>query len=392
MAAPKLTDHSIPWTSTIPANKNKPATLFVRERDGTKPNHPREPVLMLHGRSVPALAGFDLQHPKYGWADDLAQAGYDVFIMDLQGSGRSTRPEMSDPRNVNPVQKPLLSTHPGGASGPVQYQAQLDNSQSNWDEVHKVVTYIKTLTSASKVDLIGWSAAAQQLGPYAIQHKDNVRSLLLLAPVFPPNGRQSKPGTRWEAPVDLPVKTPEAVFGFPMTLSTKAGVQATWDRDLKCRRQREEGMVDVVWKAIMENDSIGATWGPEAEGAPGVPGGVMRVKNPYWWGWNSTTVGLDGILGADVPVLIIYGDLDSIVNTASNLGLLYFSVPALYDLIPGSHKLTFRIACAGHQIPWEIRAKTVQRMSRHWLKDHTVEGLAKGSYFLDEDDVLTPMD
>ncbi len=350
MAAPKLTDHSIPWTSTIPANKNKPATLFVRERDGTKPNHPREPVLMLHGRSVPALAGFDLQHPKYGWADDLAQAGYDVFIMDLQGSGRSTRPEMSDPRNVNPVQKPLLSTHPGGASGPVQYQAQLDNSQSNWDEVHKVVTYIKTLTSASKVDLIGLSL------------------------------------------IHMYKRQPEAVFGFPMTLSTKAGVQATWDRDLKCRRQREEGMVDVVWKAIMENDSIGATWGPEAEGAPGVPGGVMRVKNPYWWGWNSTTVGLDGILGADVPVLIIYGDLDSIVNTASNLGLLYFSVPALYDLIPGSHKLTFRIACAGHQIPWEIRAKTVQRMSRHWLKDHTVEGLAKGSYFLDEDDVLTPMD
>ncbi|MEV6205878.1 hypothetical protein [Kitasatospora sp. NPDC051914] len=52
----------------------------------------------------------------------------------------------------------------------------------------------------------------------------------------------------------------------------------------------------------------------------------------------------------------------------------------------------FRIACAGHQIVWERRAKTVHRMSRQWLKDHTVEGLAKGSFFLDEDDVLTPLD
>ncbi|MFJ8595826.1 alpha/beta fold hydrolase [Streptomyces sp. NPDC093598] len=389
MAAPVLKDHLIPWTSTIPANKGKPATLFVRERNGTKPNKPREPVLMLHGRSVPALAGFDLQHGTYSWATFLAEAGYDVFVMDLQGSGRSTRPEMDDPRNVNPAQKPLLDVHPGGASGPVQYASQLDNSQSNWDEVHKVITYIKDLTGASKAHLIGWSAAAQQLGPYAIRHKENVKSLLLLAPIFPPNGRQSKPGTRWDPPVQLPQSEPASVFGFPMTLTTKAGFTTAWDRDVKCHKQREEGMVDVVWDAIMENDAVGAKWGPDVAGKPS---GVVRVKNQYWWGWNSTTVPLDDILGSDVPVLIIYGDLDSTVNTPANLGLLHFSVPALYDAIPGAHKLMFRIACAGHQILWERQANAVHRMSRQWLKDGTAEDLAKGSYFLDEDGVLTPMD
>lgn len=389
MAAPPFINHEIPWTSTIPANKDKPATLFVRERNGTKPNKPREPVLMLHGRSVPALAGFDLQYGKYSWAENLADAGYDVFVMDLQGSGRSTRPEMDNPRNVNPAQKYLLEVHPGGASAPVQYASQLDNSQSNWDEVHKVVTHIKDLTGASKVHLIGWSAASQQLGPYAIQHPENVKSLLLLAPIFPPNGRQSKPGTRWDPPVSLPVSAPPAVFGFPMTLTTKTGFATAWDRDVKCHKQREEGMVDVVWKAIMENDATGATWGPDLAGAPE---GVMRVKNQYWWGWNSTTVPLDGTLGSDVPVLIIYGDLDSTVNTSPDLGLLYFSVPALYKTIPGDHKLMFRLACAGHQIVWESQAKTVHRYSRQWLKDRTVEGLAKGSFFLDEDEVLTPLD
>ena len=388
MASPVLTDHNIPWTSTIPANKDKPATLFVRERNGTKPSHTRQPVLMLHGRSVPGLAGFDLDYDKYSWAQFLADAGYDVFVMDLQGSGRSTRPVMDDPRNVNPAQKSLLVDHPGGALTPVQYTSQLDNSQSNWDEVHKVVTYIKGLTGAPKVDLIGWSAASQQLGPYAIQHKENVRSLLLLAPIFPPNGRQSKPSTRWDPPVSLPVSAPPSVFGFPMALTTKSGFATAWDRDVDCHKQREDGMVDVVWKAIMENDALGATWGPDVAGAPE---GVMRVKNQYWWGWNSTTVPLDGTLGSDVPVLIIYGDLDSTVNTSADLGLLYFSVPALYQAIPGDQKLMFRIACASHQIVWERKAKVVHNMSRQWLNNGTVEDLAKGSFFLDEDGVLTPV-
>ncbi|WP_369034437.1 alpha/beta fold hydrolase [Streptomyces adonidis] len=389
MAEPILTDHNIPWTSTIPANYGKPATLFVRERNGTKPNQPRRPVLMLHGRSVPALAGFDLRHGKYSWAEFLADAGHDVFVMDLQGSGRSTRPQMDDPRNVNPAQKHLLTTHPGGVLDPVQYPHQLDNSQSNWEEVHKVVTFIQGLTGASKVDLIGWSAAAQQLGPYAIQHKENVKSLLLLAPIFPPNGRQSKPGTRWDPPVPLPQSTPAALFGFPMTLTGKSGLESSWDKDVKCHKQREDGIVDVVWKAIMENDPIGAKWGHEVEGMPGVPGGLARVKNPYWWGWNSTTVPLDGTLGSDVPVLIIYGEHDSVVNTSPDLGLLYFSVPALYKAVPGGQKLMFRIACAGHQIVWERQAKVVHNMSKQWLKNGTVEDLAKGSYFLDEDGVVT---
>ncbi|MFI5689524.1 hypothetical protein [Streptomyces sp. NPDC051636] len=54
-----------------------------------------------------------VQHTSYGWAQALAQAGYDVFMMDLQGSGRSPRPRMEDPCNVNSnqqsaVRPPLL--------------------------------------------------------------------------------------------------------------------------------------------------------------------------------------------------------------------------------------------------------------------------------------------
>ncbi|MEU5507610.1 hypothetical protein [Streptomyces fungicidicus] len=44
--------------------------LFVRERDGTPPGHvdERTAVLMLHGRSIPVLPGFDLEYKSYSWA------------------------------------------------------------------------------------------------------------------------------------------------------------------------------------------------------------------------------------------------------------------------------------------------------------------------------------
>jgi hypothetical protein len=124
-------DHAVPHVSTIPANLNEHVNLFVREYDGTRPHHDPEAVLMLHGRSVPALAGFDLHHGGYSWAQDLAQAGYDVFMMDLQGSGLSPRPEMDNPCNANPAQQnAALVPNPLVAACPPAYPKQLGNSQS----------------------------------------------------------------------------------------------------------------------------------------------------------------------------------------------------------------------------------------------------------------------
>nr|WP_179419786.1 hypothetical protein [Streptomyces sp. TLI_235] len=50
----------------------------------------------------------------------------------------------------------------------------------------------------------------------------------------------------------------------------------------------------------------------------------------------------------------------------------------------------FRIACAGHSMAWERKSKVLQRISRQWLDEKSVEGLSSGSYHLDEGGVLTP--
>ncbi|MEU6882283.1 alpha/beta hydrolase [Streptomyces sp. NPDC046712] len=389
-AAPTVTDLYVEHYSTIPANAGDKVKLFVREYKAAH-DGPRLPVLMLHGRSVAGVAVFDLPYKKYSWAAELAKAGYDVYVMELQGSGLSTRPTMDDYRNVSPAesQRRLLVPNPTATiyTGPVEYGSQLNNSQSDWDEVGKVVDFVLARAAATKLDLIGYSAAVQQLGPYTIMNHGKVRSLFLAAPIFPPNGRQSKPGTEFGAPVPLPVSAPAGAFGFPMTVATKGGLDVVWQRDLRCPGQREDGIVDEVWKAMMSVDTYGAAWGGPVAGSPE---GLNRVRNSYWWGWNSTTVKLHDVLGDKVPVCIVYGAHDSIVNTSPDLGLTYFSTPELYRKIPGQQKLMFRLSCAGHQLLWENHAaKLVHTMSEHWLKQSKVEGETSGSYDRDEDGALT---
>ncbi|MFF3654687.1 alpha/beta fold hydrolase [Streptomyces olivochromogenes] len=347
----------------------------MRERDGTPPGHldERTAVLMLHGRSVPVLAGFDLDFKSYSWADVLAKAGYDVFMMDLQGSGLSPRPKMDDPRNVNPAQQNLLKPRPPGFTpGPPNYPFQLTNSNSDRDELNTVVEWIIRERGVKKVAFIGWSAAAFTMGPYAVKNPGKVSSLFLLAPIFPPEGTSNAPD---------PLPQP----GFPTFLSTKDGTWNGWSNEVHCEGQREEEMRDKVWNAIMKSDPVGSTWGPEGE-----DGGRNRIRNFVRWGWNKTTAAQGGVLGGSVPVLIAYGEHDRQVNTASEDPEFNFSVPALYNAIAGDHKLMVKLDCAGHSVVWEMQHKNVHDLSKHWLKHLKVDGKTQGIFDMNTNGDISP--
>ena len=68
-----------------------------------------------------------------------------------------------------------------------------------------------------------------------------------------------------------------------MMLNIRSAFMDAWNREIKCDGQVENGIQDIVWNAIMENDQIGSTWG--------APDGVMRVRTFFLWGWNATTAG-----------------------------------------------------------------------------------------------------
>lgn len=364
-------DHQVPHVSTVPANAGEEVRLFVRERvrSDIGDGKPREAVLMIHGRSVPVLAGMELEYGDYDWALWLARAGgFDVFMLDFQGSGRSPRPRMDDPCNTPTAQqKSLLIPNPLGATCPHSYSSTLNTTASDLDELDTVVDYIRRLRGVDKVHLVGWSQASFRIGPYAVQHADKVASLFFFAPIFNPAFTQ----------------TPKPSEPTPMTLTTRADLFTTnssttgWST---CEDQREPGIEDIVWAAIMDNDDVGRTWGPPAAGAPegSAPEGVMRVRQAILSGWNA---GVASQL--TVPTLIIRGEFDTGLGGRQD-------VAQLYGLIQNDNKLRFTVECGGHFMVWEKEHWILQQISKEWIKHGRVGGFDHGEFLVDKNGNLTP--
>src|SRR5262249_4713370 len=151
-------DHFVPHISTEGANKGSRVTLFVRERGGA----PAGPdVLFVQGRSAAPVPSFDLGDRDYRWVGYLADAGFDVFALGLQGYGSSSKPTvMDDPCNPSPDnQAKYLVPNPLPAPCPPPYPHSFGSFATDWDEIDTVVEFIRSLRGnrALKVNLVGWS-------------------------------------------------------------------------------------------------------------------------------------------------------------------------------------------------------------------------------------------
>jgi pimeloyl-ACP methyl ester carboxylesterase len=374
-------DHAVPHISTVAANSGELVQLFVRERVRRDVDQsPRPAVLMIHGRSVPVLAAAELRYEDYDWALFLARSGgFDVFMLDFQGSGRSPRPRMDDPCNAPNAQQGLLIPNPLSATCPHSYPFTLNTETSDLDELDAVVDYIRQLRGVDRVHLVSWSAGSFRIGPYAVRHPDKVASLFFFAPIF---------NTAFRG-------TPPIADPTPMTLLTRADVFAGdgrvtgWDVEVNaalargCENPRESGIQDVVWAAIMENDELGSTWGRPPAGAPegSPPEGVMRVRQAV----NKTPVwNADVAARVTVPTLIIRGEFDT-----GQGGLQHLS--ELYRLVNNDNKLRFTVQCAGHYLQWERQRGILHQFSKEWVKHGRVSGLDRGEFVVDSEGNVSPM-
>ncbi|MFL5479849.1 MAG: alpha/beta fold hydrolase [Gemmatimonadaceae bacterium] len=353
-------DYAVPHTSTVAANAGESVNLFVRERvrsDVT--DRPREAVLMIHGRSVPVLAGMELRYADYDWALWLARSGgFDVFMLDFQGSGRSPRPRMDDPCNAPRAQQTsLLIPNPLEATCPAAYPFTLNTTASDLDELDTVVEYIRKLRGVDKVHLVGSSQASFRIGPYAVRHPDKVASLFFFAPIFNTVFKQ----------------TPQPSEPTPMTLTTRADLFTSnssttgWST---CEGQREPGIEDVIWSAIMENDELGRTWGPSD--------GVMRVRQAILSGWNA-----DVAAQLTVPTLIIRGEFDTGLGGRQD-------VSELYRLVKNDNKLRFTVQCAGHFMNWEKQRWILHQISKEWIKHGRAGGFDRGEFYVTTEGTFIP--
>src|SRR5919197_6151556 len=169
-------DHYVRTQSAVPAMAGQPAQIYVRERvqactalRGAALGD--RVVLFVHGAGTPAEVAFDVPHQDYSGMAFLARAGFDVFSMDTEGYGRSTRPApMNDPCNLaKDRQAPFVS-----APCAPTYPHQLTTIASDWNDIGAVVDYVRALRHVDRLNLVAWSLGGPRAGGYAAQHPDHI--------------------------------------------------------------------------------------------------------------------------------------------------------------------------------------------------------------------------
>jgi pimeloyl-ACP methyl ester carboxylesterase len=326
-------DHYVRVTSTVPSIAGQIANIYVRERVRARAASPAEGrvVLFVHGAGTPAEVAFDPSAPGYSWMAYLADAGFDVFSMDTTGYGRSTRPApMNDPCNLSPEQQkqfvPALMAAPCAPA----YPHQLTNIGSDWNDIHAVVDYIRSLRKVDKVGLVAWSLGGPRAGGYAAQHPENVSAMVLLAPAYNRNAAASAP--------------PLPNAGVAFNTQSRAEFVANWDRQVGCPGQYEPSVRDAVWADMIASDPVGATWG----------GGVRRAPSTTTWGWNMAMAA-----ATRIPALLVAGVHDKQVTPER--------VRPLYDDLGSSQKVLIDLGCASHNAMWEKNRLLLFKASLDWL-------------------------
>jgi pimeloyl-ACP methyl ester carboxylesterase len=207
-------------------------------------------VLFVHGATYPSETVFDIDLPGGSWAEHVAGKGYDVYLVDVRGYGRSTRPAAMD---APPAENPPFATTVDAVK-----------------HVGAAVDFILKARGISKLNLVGWSWGTALMAGYAMSNNDKVNKLVLYAPL-------------WH------LKAPPPFSG--------AGAYRTASRDVVRQRgirgippQRVEDVsptawFDAWWLATLATDPVGAKQNPPVLRAPN---GVLKDIVDYWGAGKAT--------------------------------------------------------------------------------------------------------
>jgi pimeloyl-ACP methyl ester carboxylesterase len=347
--APLLSvDHYVRVKSTAPGFAGQTAQLYVREvvRPGIALRGrvaSAGVVLFVHGAGTPAEVAFDVPYKDYSWMAFLANAGYDVFSMDMTGYGRSTRPPaMNDPCNLSKEQQARFIPQLIAAPCAPSHATPITTMGSDWSDIGAVVDHLRQLRGVDKVSLVAWSQGGPRAGGYAARNPEKVSALVVLAPAYNRAG-----------PLDAPNPLPSA--NAPMNVQSHADFTANWDRQVGCPEQFEPGASAAVWDEMVASDPVGSTWGTGVRRAPQVP----------TWGFNQKVVA-----GMQTPFLMVAGVHDKQV--------LPERVRDLYTDLGSKEKVIVDLACSSHNAMWERNHLLLFRASLEWLRDRKVNGMATG--------------
>lgn len=256
--------------------------LFVRNKrpacpDGTRP---ARVLLYVHGATYPSETAFDLPLGGTSWMEHIARQGWDVWLVDLRGYGRSTRPpEMDRPAAEG---EPIVTT-----SVAVR-------------DVNAAVEHILATTKLPKVTLLGWSWGTTTMGAYAVRHPERVEKLVLYAPV-------------WTRTTPSPLSG-SGPIGTYRTVE-KAGAKTRWIAGVPADK------VDALIPAGWFDQWADATWATDptaaSTGKLRAPNGVVLDLRRFWLAdspfWNPSLI--------TVPTLVTVAEWDQDTPPAMSLAV-----------------------------------------------------------------------
>ncbi|MDA8248384.1 MAG: alpha/beta fold hydrolase [Rhodospirillales bacterium] len=215
---------------------------------------PDRTLVFVHGATYPASTAFDLELGGTSFMQDLAEHGFDVYLLDLPGYGRSTRPaQMAQPADANP---PIETT----ADAVRHYGA--------------VVAYVLHRRNLSRLDVMGWSWGTSIAAGFATEKPEQVERLVLYAPIWIVQGEVAAIGGNGR-------------LGAYRTVTADSAKQR-WLRGVA--PENVAGLIPDGWFEAWQQ----ATWATDPAGSaqtPPVlraPNGVIKDLRGYWMSGKST--------------------------------------------------------------------------------------------------------
>ena len=249
--------------------------LYVRnKRPGGMTAFTHEKTLLFaHGANDPAESVIDLTLSSISWMDYIAQHGWDVWLVDIRGYGRSTRPpEMDRPATGSPI----LTTN------------------AALQDLSAAVDHILKRREISKITLMGWSRGCTLMATYTADNTEKVKRLVLYAPPWvsktaPPSGSRT-----------------------PLPAYKSFTLEAARERWLKPVPERKRGELipigwfETWWAANLVSDPAGAKQSPPVFRSPN---GWFQNPNEYLSAGKSFYYDPSKIT---VPSLIVHAEWDDI--------------------------------------------------------------------------------
>jgi len=249
--------------------------IFVRNKRPANLTRfrPERTLLYVHGATYPASTSFDLKLDGFSWMDYLAERGYDVYLLDVRGYGRSTRP-------------PEMAEKPD-AHGPIV------RGDTAVRDIGAVVDFILKRRNIPRLSLIGWSWGTTLMATYTTQNAGKVERLVLYAPGW----------VRKTASL-VPV-APGALGAYRMTTRQQAHTRwLTGVPEDKKATLIPAGWFDAWADATWATDPVGAQQNPPVIRAPN---GVLADSAEYW---SSSRPYYDPAK-ITVPTLLVHGEWDA---------------------------------------------------------------------------------